>query len=1133
MESFPLNETELSTAAGLCLELAQESRDEVFLVDEGRRWNGLPNTSMLYNTFAELSYKESCAASCESCKTLATYANRVLGDNSRYLTVPGTGQDVVFFFFLALLVGCLTRARWRWADGRWGKAIFTVLHCVDHTILVFLAGAVAQVFVHEFNLRQISNSFHWLININPPELTFYLFLPVLLFDASMRIRWFYFKSLATLIVVFALLVVILNVLLTGVSLQYLVIPLVRAFGIGLQDWNLYHGFLFGSIIASTDPVSVMSAMESNMAPLSFLTLIGGESLLNDGSGYILFEMFLQAGMTYFPNPSVLEIFLDILYSFGLGCVCGSVCGLLLVLIIKSLNEQRASLETCFSLCGAYASFYVSQSLLNASGPVSVSVTGLWMAAAGMSSVSGPVRQDLLSFFQILAFIAESVVFFLSGVMCVSLMQAEASDIQRRSTATLRPTSFLWGSLVPLPIIIVLQVLFRGVWITLLYPFMSRLGLKPLDWRKAVFLNFSALRGGVNIIMSLIVATVPPSELNTDLKFFITIWSVGFTLFSILTSSAVGRLLAWSGLIGVSTFQEAMLQKAKESIRKFVLQLFENFEHDPHLRFADLGRLFDFLMVGFDEREGKEGNAKETMNRVTEDGHDTFFFNAPEDKVAILMRRSFEFHAADEPTTTTSLVFNFKSFGIHSLGQQQRSQFVAVKSSKALQAARQEDSMGAVRIRLLDAMVRGIRRERVMGRVSPYELQVLEQAFDESSHNSSTPLSLSSLTSGPEGSFSQRKRLFGVCVSLHKILSDAMERGKAWIQKHHQFHQELKRELDLIDSKIRSYQILHPGVVEEVTTSRGVRWAKQEISCFISELRDCGSISDQQAESLEAPLRRHYSEHRSWSVKDILEGILFFQVLDRAAKARLVPLFKERRLGKGDKVDLDGSVAVITRGVAARVTGMSRTLVGRGHVLNLCPLTTKEAYAHSNSLRLISIDRELLVEEMLQAQEGEGGRNLRPLDQFHRAAAASVLESTLRLTSAGGQEEDDDDSGDGGEEFDVEMERLDALRGTLVKRLEVSLDAGSSQVEDMRATLQKSKRTKDETFLRLLSDLGRTSVVELADGDSIVQQSPIVLVSGTLTDKKEPSYTDAEFIEHAGRRKLYAVNSAILVVFCPA
>ena len=116
-------------------------------------------------------------------------------------------------------------------------------------------------------------------------------------------------------------------------------------------------------------------------------------------------------------PSPAEIAYEVLWAASIGTLIGCLSGLALTLILKSLQDPV--LEVAFTVSFAFLSFWIAQETLNASGPVAVTVCGLWMSATGLSSVSGNAREKLLSFWQTLTFISNALLFFFAGVLTIS------------------------------------------------------------------------------------------------------------------------------------------------------------------------------------------------------------------------------------------------------------------------------------------------------------------------------------------------------------------------------------------------------------------------------------------------------------------------------------------------------------------------------------------------------------------------------------------------------------------------------------------------------------------------------------------------------------------------------------------
>ena len=154
-------------------------------------------------------------------------------------------------------------------------------------------------------------------------------------------------------------------------------------------------------------------------------------MFNDASAYILFNAFLLSGLDSFPVPSPAEIAYEVLWAASIGTLIGCLSGLALTMILKSLHEQT-ELEVAFTVSFAFLSFWIAQETLNASGPVSVTVCGLWMSATGLSSVSGGAREKLLSFWQTLTFISNALLFFFAGVLTVSLLISEIDEVKLKA-----------------------------------------------------------------------------------------------------------------------------------------------------------------------------------------------------------------------------------------------------------------------------------------------------------------------------------------------------------------------------------------------------------------------------------------------------------------------------------------------------------------------------------------------------------------------------------------------------------------------------------------------------------------------------------------------------------------------------
>ena len=115
-----------------------------------------------------------------------------------------------------------------------------------------------------------------------PDLVLLVLLPGLVFEAAYRIRiaelrrWF--GGLALLAV-------------PGVVISAAVVALVLNLATGLR---LDLAFIVGAMLSATDPAAVVATFKRLRVPNALATIVDGESLLNDGTGLVLFGIAVAA-----------------------------------------------------------------------------------------------------------------------------------------------------------------------------------------------------------------------------------------------------------------------------------------------------------------------------------------------------------------------------------------------------------------------------------------------------------------------------------------------------------------------------------------------------------------------------------------------------------------------------------------------------------------------------------------------------------------------------------------------------------------------------------------------------------------------------------------------------------------------
>jgi monovalent cation:H+ antiporter, CPA1 family len=254
---------------------------------------------------------------------------------------------------------------------------------------------------------------HWVPvpQLNPDLLLFAL-LPPLLFEAAFRIDDRELRVLARPLLVLAVPGTFLTAILVGAALAVLLqIPLLAA-------------FLFGSIVAATDPVAVVPVFRRLGAPRHLSVIAEGESLVNDGVAITLYTAFLGLALGGSTAPTAaVELFLrQAVGGVVLGCFLGFAA-----LAVTSLIDDYL-LEMTLSTALAYGSYLAAQNagMSGALACVSAGVIhGSLGRGAGMTEANRRLIDDLWEYF---GFLANALVFLLLGltVDLLSLTQHAAA-----------------------------------------------------------------------------------------------------------------------------------------------------------------------------------------------------------------------------------------------------------------------------------------------------------------------------------------------------------------------------------------------------------------------------------------------------------------------------------------------------------------------------------------------------------------------------------------------------------------------------------------------------------------------------------------------------------------------------------
>jgi len=294
--------------------------------------------------------------------------------------------------------------------------------------------------------------------------------------------------------------------------------------VGLEIDYLY-ALIFGALITPTDPIAVMGVLSEIGLPKRLDHLISGESLLNDGVGYVVFAVLL--GIKVSPSTlSIAGVAHMLLMEIGGGILLGCIVGGAAYSLLKKTNStvtaifiSLADIAVCFALADYY----------HFSAPLSVVSSGILISSLVKSiTVIREKHSEYRIFWHILDSLLNGVLFMLIGIQ---LLVINFNKLLLICTAIGIVASLISRFIsVSIPI-----VLFKAN--------DEKISARNIDLMK--LLTWGGLRGGLSLAMAM---SLP----NGYLKNSIIAITFGIVVFSIIIQGlSIGKLFKYKKLVEIA------------------------------------------------------------------------------------------------------------------------------------------------------------------------------------------------------------------------------------------------------------------------------------------------------------------------------------------------------------------------------------------------------------------------------------------------------------------------------------------------------------------------------------------------------------------------------------------------------
>ena len=378
-----------------------------------------------------------------------------------------------------------------------------------------------------------------------PALVMALFLPPLLQASAYRTDWPAFRSNLRPILLLAIGLVFFT---SGA-----VALVARAIVPGMPWWA---AMTLGAIVAPPDAVAASAVLKQVRLPRRLVTVLEGESLINDAASLVLYRLAVTATVagTFSPEAGLLQFVLAAVGGVAAGWAVARLAMLVFRLLADPLFDITAGL-----LAGFFAYFAAEQ--VHASGVLAAVACGLVLGRQQHAEFTGGSRLAQAAVWRFVEFILTALVFVLIGLQLRGIVERLDGQSPGRLlllgaavAATLIVGRFLW--------------IFPATWLPrrLIPGLAARDPMPPLA--EVTVLSWAGMRGVVSLAAALALPTGFPAR---DIIVFLAFCAIFGTL--VVQGTTLRPLIGWLGLKaeeeatpGLTEARVAMAGAALEAVR---------------------------------------------------------------------------------------------------------------------------------------------------------------------------------------------------------------------------------------------------------------------------------------------------------------------------------------------------------------------------------------------------------------------------------------------------------------------------------------------------------------------------------------------------------------------------------------
>ncbi|MCW8964620.1 MAG: sodium:proton antiporter [Gammaproteobacteria bacterium] len=339
------------------------------------------------------------------------------------------------------------------------------------------------------------------------DLIFYVFLPILIFEAAFNMNArLLFKN-------------IIPVLFMAIPLMLLSTGLIAVFlyySIGYPEgFPWIAALLTGALLSATDPIAVLALFKKIGAPHRLSILVDGESLFNDATAIVMVTLLVSLATSSHGGFEWSATTLEFLRIFFGGAITGGLVGMLGYVLIPRIAS--AVTGAVVSLISAYMAFIIAEAGFHVSGVMAVLVAGLMLGHTSRNRQDEGRHGFMEQLWEYKSYMANAMLFLISGVTIQIAMFTDQ-----------------WLAIV---IGIAAALIARAVGIFAVIPGLNLLpGVESVGMGYRIVMYWGGIRGAITLALAL--------SLPVELPYWWTIQSIayGVVIFTLFVQAPTMPLL---------------------------------------------------------------------------------------------------------------------------------------------------------------------------------------------------------------------------------------------------------------------------------------------------------------------------------------------------------------------------------------------------------------------------------------------------------------------------------------------------------------------------------------------------------------------------------------------------------------